>query len=265
MQLKLVRATTGARWVQLGMRTFFKQPLALAGLFFMFMVLMSVVSMVPLIGLPLALTLLPAGTLGLMEASRLAALSRFPMPLVLLSGLRAGPVKRRALLLLGVCYAGGFLCALGVTFLVDGGGFARLYFGGYMPVKEMLESGEFIGAMWTFLAVQLPLSLLFWHAPALVYWQDIPPVKSLFFSMVACGRNFWALTVFALVWMAVLVGMVLALGFIGNLWDNPALVGTLFFPALLMLAAMFFTSLFFTYRDSFFDAVPPEEKQAKTP
>jgi len=70
MKLKLVSAGTGARWVRLGIQTFLKQPLALAGLFFMFMALMSVATMVPLIGLPVAMTLLPAITLGLMVATR---------------------------------------------------------------------------------------------------------------------------------------------------------------------------------------------------
>src|SRR5450830_1585930 len=108
MKLNLVPARTGAVWVKLGMKTFFKQPLALAGLFFMFMALMSVATMVPLLGLPLAMTLLPAITLGMMAASREATQGRFPMPLILLSGFRAGPVKLRAMLTMGGIYAAGF-------------------------------------------------------------------------------------------------------------------------------------------------------------
>ena len=68
MKLNIVPARTGATWVKLGMQTFFKQPLALAGLFFMFMAVMSVASMVPMIGLVMAMLLLPAVTLGLMAA-----------------------------------------------------------------------------------------------------------------------------------------------------------------------------------------------------
>jgi hypothetical protein len=59
MKLKLVPARTGATWVKLGMKTFFRQPLALAGLFFIFMAVMSVAAMLPVLGLPLAMTLLP--------------------------------------------------------------------------------------------------------------------------------------------------------------------------------------------------------------
>ena len=205
MKLKLVPARTGATWVKLGIQTFFKQPLALVGLFFMFMALMSVATMVPMIGLPVAMTVLPATTLGLMVATLEATKGKFPMPLILLSGFRAGPGKVRAMLALGAMYATGFMCAMGLSYLVDGGGFAQMYLGGQVPGKEMMESSEFMAAMWTFIGLHLPLSLLFWHAPALVYWQNLSPIKSMFFSIVACFRNFWALTVFAMVWMGVMV------------------------------------------------------------
>ncbi|MDD2925229.1 BPSS1780 family membrane protein [Rhodoferax sp.] len=260
MKLQLVPARTGALWVRLGMQTFFKQPLALAGLFFMFMALMSVATMIPLVGLPMAMAALPAMTLGLMAGTREASQGKFPMPLILLSALRAGPVKRRAMLVLGGMYAAGFLCAMGVSYLVDGGGFARMYLGGQAPTAELLNSGDFQAAMWTFIGLHLPLSLLFWHAPALVYWQDLPPLKSMFFSIVACLRNFWALTVFAALWMGLMVGVVLLLSTLSALLNSPDLAGTLLFPALLLVATMFFTSLYFTYRDSF--EMPPEAAPA---
>ncbi|NCP39958.1 MAG: hypothetical protein GW848_05570, partial [Rhodoferax sp.] len=246
--------------VRLGIQTFLKQPLALAGLFFMFMALMSVATMVPLIGLPVAMTLLPAITLGLMVATREATQGKFPMPLILLSGFRAGPVKLRAMLLLGGLYASGFLCAMGASYLVDGGGFARMYLGGQVPAKEFMESNGFLGAMWTFIGLHLPLSLTFWHAPALVYWQDIPPLKAMFFSFVACFRNFWALTVFALAWMALMIGVVVLIIAISGMLDAPTMLGVMLMPTLLFVASMFFTSLYFTYRDSFEVPVDPASK-----
>ena len=261
MKLKLVSARTGAVWVKLGMQTFFKQPLALAGLFFIFMALMSVATMLPIVGLPLAMTLLPAVTLGLMAATREATQGRFPMPLILLSGFRAGRQKTRSLLILGGLYAVGFMCAIGGSYLVDGGGFARLYMGGSTPTAELLQSPDFQAAMWVFIGLHLPLSLMFWHAPALVFWQDLPPLKSMFFSIVACFRNFWAFTVFGLAWMGSIAIAVLAIGVLGNLLDNPALPGVLLFPVLMLLASMFFTSLYFSYRDSF-ELETAEQEQA---
>lgn len=251
MKLKLVPARTGATWVKLGMQTFFKQPLALAGLLFIFMALMSLATMLPIVGLPLAMTLLPAATLGLMAATREATQGKFPMPLILFTAFRAGPAKVRAMLALGAMYAAGFMLAMGASYLVDGGGFARLYMGGNAPTAELLQSPGFQSAMWVFISLHLPLSLMFWHAPALVFWHDLPPLKSMFFSIVACFRNFWAFTWFGLTWMGTIVVAILVIGTLGPLLGNPALSGILLFPALMLLASMFFTSLYFTYRDSF--------------
>lgn len=251
MKLNIVPARTGLLWVKLGVRTFFKQPLALAGLFFMFMAVMTVVSQIPFIGFALAMTLLPAATLGLMAATREAINGRFPMPVVLLAAFRAGRQQARAMLVLGGLYALGFLSVMALSYLVDGGDFARVYLGGAVPTREMMLAGDFQAAMWVFIGLHLPLSLMFWHAPALVHWHALPPLKSLFFSLVACLRNFWAYAVFALMWLAILLVLVASVTVVGALLGMPALAGDLLFPALLLLAAMFFTSLYFTFRDSF--------------
>lgn len=251
MKLNIVPARTGLLWVKLGVRTFFKQPLALAGLFFMFMAVMTVASQIPFIGFALAMTLLPAATLGLMAATREAINGRFPMPVVLLAAFRAGRQQARAMLVLGGLYALGFLSVMALSYLVDGGDFARVYLGGAVPTREMMLAGDFQAAMWVFIGLHLPLSLMFWHAPALVYWHAVPPLKSLFFSLVACLRNFWAYAVFALMWLAMLLVLVASVTLVGALLGMPGLAGDLLFPALLLLAAMFFTSLYFTFRDSF--------------
>ena len=73
MKLNIVPAKQGLVWVKLGIRTFWRQPLAFTGLFFLFMAWVSVLSMVPLIGSVIALLILPAATLGLMVATEQAA------------------------------------------------------------------------------------------------------------------------------------------------------------------------------------------------
>jgi hypothetical protein len=251
MKLNIIPARTGILWVKLGIRTFFKQPLALAGLFFIFMAVMTVTSQVPIIGFALAMTMLPAATLGLMVATREASGGRFPMPMVLLAAFRAGRQQARAMLMLGALYALGFLATIGVSSLVDGGDFARVYLGGAAPTREMIMEPAFQGAMWVFVGLHLPLSLMFWHAPALVHWHAFSPIKSLFYSLFACFRNFWAFAVFGLMWMAVLVLVVAGVTSIGALLGQSGLSGDLLFPALLLLASMFFTSLYFTFRDTF--------------
>ena len=72
MKLNLVPARTGAEWVRIGLKTFWRQPLAFISLFFLFMASISIASQLPLIGSVLAPILLPFMTLGLMVATSVA-------------------------------------------------------------------------------------------------------------------------------------------------------------------------------------------------
>lgn len=251
MKLHIVPAKTGITWVKLGIRTFFRQPLALAGLFFMFLSVMSLASMVPFIGLGLAMALLPACTLGLMAASKEADAGNFPMPLVFLSAFRAGRQQLRAMLMLGVMYGIGLAVVMGITALFDEGRFAASYLAGSAPSIDMARDSDSRAAMMAFLLLQLPLSLMFWHAPALVHWHQVPPLKSVFFSLVACLRNFWAFTVFGLMWMGVTMLLIVVVSLLTGLLGSPQVAGVLLLPGTLMIAAMIFTSTYFTFRDCF--------------
>jgi hypothetical protein len=230
----------------------------MAGLFFIFMALMTVASLLPVLGLPLAMTVLPTATLGLMVATREVTQGKFPMPWALFKSLLTNPGKTRALLVLGALYALGFMAAMGLSYLVDGGGFVRMYLGGEAPTKELLETSGFVAAMWTFIGLHLPLSLLFWHAPALVYWHDLPLAKSMFFSLVACLRNFWAFALFAASWMLLMLGVMLGILTLSGLLGTTTLASLLLFPALMLMASMFFTSLYFSYLDCFEAEAPTE-------
>jgi hypothetical protein len=251
MKLLIVPASRGVQWAKLGMRTFFRQPLALAGLFFMFIALMSALSLIPLIGNVLALALLPGITLGLMAASKEADSGKFPMPVMLFTAFLSGKQQARPMLVLGAMYAAGFLLVMGASALVDGGDVARLYLMGGTLTPEIVQEDGFQLAMLLALALYIPLSLLFWHAPALVYWHGVSPLKSLFFSFIACMRNFWAFTVFGMAWLGTFVAMGMVIALVAAVVGSPDLIGLTMFPAAVLMASMFFTSLYFTYQDCF--------------
>jgi hypothetical protein len=251
MKLNIVPARTGLLWVKLGIKTFWKQPLAMSGLFFMFMAMLSIATLFPFIGSALALALLPAATLGLMAATQEATKGKFPMPSILISAFRAGKQRMQAMMILGALYAVGFLALMGLSTLVDGGQFAKLYLVGGKITEELVTQDSFQMAMWVTLALYLPLSLLFWHAPALVHWHGVSPVKSLFFSLMACYKNWAALTIYGLVWVGIFVLAMLVVTIISALLGNPMFAGLAMFPVALTMMAMFFTSIFFTFRDSF--------------
>lgn len=257
MRLNIVPAGRGAQWARDGVRTFFRQPLALAGLFFMFMATLSVVAFVPLVGGLLALVLVPALTAGLMVAAREADEGRFPMPMTLFVAFRQGPRATRAMLMLGALYAVGVLLVMGVSALIDGGRFAQLYVNGGGVTPELVMDPKFRFAMWMSTLLYLPVSLAFWHAPALVHWHGVAPVKSLFFSLVAVLRNTRAFVLYALMWMALSFGGGLMLLVLTALTGSAAVASVGLLPVALLIAAMFFTSLWFTFRDCFSaDALP---------
>ncbi len=251
MKLHLVPARTGITWVKLGFKTFVQQPLAMSGLFFMFMALLSIASLLPLVGAAVALALLPAATLGLMAATQEAAKGKFPMPSILISAFRAGQQRLKAMLILGALYAVGFLAIMAVVSLIDGGQFAKLYLVGGKITEELVRQTDFQVAMWVTLALYMPLSLTFWHAPALVHWYGVSPAKSLFFSFMACYKNMGALTVFGLAWAGIFMAAILAVTVIAALLGSPAFAGMAMFPLALIIFTMFFTSIYFTFRDSF--------------
>lgn len=262
MKLHIVPAKQGLVWVQQGIRTFWRQPLAFTGLFFLFMAWVSVLSMIPFIGAAVALVVLPAATLGLMVASEQAAAGKFPMPTVLMIAFRAGQQRLKAMLTLGLLYAGSFLAVMLISALVDGGGFAKVYLANAPITPEVVGASDFQTAMWLATVLYIPLSMMFWHAPALVHWHGIPPVKSIFFSAVACWRNLGAFAVYFLAWVGVFVAGATVILTISSALGGNDLTGAVLMPGALLMAAMFFTSVYFSVKDCFDLPSPGSETQA---
>lgn len=250
MLLQTVPARRGLQWALQGMRTFWKQPLAMSGLFFLFMALVSLVSMVPVIGGALALVLMPAFTAGLMAATQVASEGRFPMPGTIWMALRPGP-HRKAMLQLGALYAGGFLLLMAASMLVDGGQFARVYLAGEPLRPELVQADSFQAALWVSMLLYVPLSMLFWHAPALVFWQNVTPLKSLFFSWMGCWRNKGAFLVYTGVWAAVFGAAAVVAMLAASLMGDVQMTLSILMPLALLVAAMFFTSMLFTVKDCY--------------
>jgi hypothetical protein len=261
MKLNLVAPGTGLSWVKLGIRTFWRQPLAMSGLFFMFMAVVSVLSVVPVVGTSLSLALVPAATLGLMAATREAEQGRFPMPLTLLTAFRSGAERTRPMLVLGAMYAGALLLVLGLATLAGGAPPAPAELGeatnGEVTPERVRAALFNPGMVWATFAY-VPVLMAFWHAPALVHWHGVSPAKSLFFSLLACWRNKGAMLLYVAGWVGVfmLVGLVMSL--LSALLGGAGAMNLVLYPAVLFLASMFHTSIYFSFRDSFVTDEPAE-------
>jgi len=264
MKLNLVPARTGAEWVRSGLKTFWRQPLAFISLFFLFMAAISIASQLPFVGSVLAPVLLPFMTLGLMVATSVAHANegqRAAAPAMFVAAVGAVRTEWRPMIVLGLISAVYFVAAVGVSALIDGGQLARAYLLDETLAPEVIASSDFQTARMFVMALNLPLSLAMWHAPALVHWHQVEPVKSLFFSLVALFRNFGAYAMFCLSWFGVFLAAGLAIGLVATLLvgvgaigmgDGASAVGSaLMIGSALVLAAMSLSSTWFTFRDSF--------------
>ena len=70
-------------------------------------------------------------------------------------------------------------------------------------------------------------------------------------------RNFKAFTLFGLAWVGVFLFGGLVITVFAALIGSPQVAGMAMVPGALLMAAMFFTSVFFTFRDSFVADEPP--------
>ena len=253
MKLNIVPARTGFQWVKLGLRTFMRQPLALAALVFMYSTVAVAMLLVPVVGPFLMMALVPVGTLGLMAATKVAESGAFPMPTLLLIAFRASRDRVKSMFVLGALYAAALFAIVAiVSSLVQVPGDAK-------TATDVVDSPEFrIVIAWSAL-LYVPISLAFWHAPALVHWYGVPPIKSLFFSFVACMRNLKAFTAYSVAWLAV-AGVIFGASSVAAAF-SPWLAGVVFGATSTIATIAFYVSLYFTFRDSFVgaDDIPGEQ------
>ena len=251
MQARIAGAARGARWLGEGWRLFRAAPLGWLALVFAYWLIMTIVSLVPYAGIAVASVLVPAFSVGFMAAARMAERGGRLELGVLFDGFKH---SRRQQIILGIAY---FLCLVAVlagTMLADGGALATWMLTGRRPDEEVLQSGEFFGALLLAALLYAPVMMMFWFAPPLAAWHSTGAIKALFFSAAACVMNWRAFVAYGAV--AALVTLVLPFLALSSLMliSGGALrvpVMSLVFPLLILLLPTLFASFYVSYRDVF--------------
>lgn len=268
MKLHIVPASTGLQWVKLGMQTFWRQPMALTALLFLSMAAVSLIGIFPILGPYIALLLMPTVFLVMMLGAAEASQNRTPRPNLMLAPFKAGKSRIQALAILGVVYSVGIVLITLLTAVFDNGTLAKMSLGNEPMTpelaEELVQQPGFQVALWGGFALYNLLAMLMWHAPALVHWHGVSPVKAVFFSVIACLRNFRAFFMYALGWLGLALAAGLALSLVTMLLS--ALIGSAagFAASILTimlgmgLVSMFLTSAVFTFRDCF---SPPDHER----
>lgn len=248
MRARIVAAVQGARWLLEGWNLFRAAPFAWLALLLGYWLLMTLVSIVPFIGVAIASIAVPAFSVGFLSAARAASLRARVELSLLFEGFRHA---LRAQLVLGAVYLLCLALVLGGSALADEGALARWMLTGRRPESDVLQSDDFLAALACAAALYTPVMMMFWFAPPLVAWHSASPPKALFYSFFACLMNWRAFLAYG----AATALVTLVLPFVAVVTLRALLGGASFawlaFPLLGILLPTLFASFYASYRDVF--------------
>lgn len=260
LHLQQVPPRNGRLWIRHGFKVFQRQPLALAGLFGLFLFAGFVAMLIPFIGPVLLIAFLPLLSLGFMLATHLVLQKKTPTAAVFIAPLKLTPERRRQQLILCGSYALLALLISVVSDWVDGGALrefvSRLRSADPNSVADSLADPQLLWGVVLRMSLVLLLAVPYWHAPALVHWGGQGAAQALFSSALALWRNRAAFFVNGLFWalLTIASGLLPAmlLEAVGLAAAGP-LVGMV---TSLILSTVFYASLYFSFVDCFMFGAP---------
>ena len=251
MKVRILTARQGWRWLLDGFKIFRKFQFMLPIIVLSYWMLMVILNSVPVIGPVIATLCIPVFSVSLMNICRLIEQGEQINPALLLSGFR---VNLRTLLILGVIYLIAALAILGLTSLIDDGVLLNFFIAGKNTSGPQASESDIMLSGLVALALFSPLMMAYWYAPVLAAWHNLSSGKALFFSLVACLRNWRAFLVFSL---CILIAGLLLPGLVLNLLSSvfagqssPVLI---LFSLMIVFIGMpvLYASFYVSYRDVF--------------
>jgi len=205
------------------------------------------------VGSVVMLMSLPLLTLGFMIAGQSALLDGPVHPRQFIEPLRTDAARRRTLLKLCLGYGIAIVTVLLLAHWVSDRAWERLDALGPRADNAQLEAlmPGLVRATLLMCTGGLLVSVPFWHAPALVYWQGQSVGQALFSSTLAVWRSKGAFFVYGMAWLGVILGFGAVAALLFGLLGLGQLASVLALPAGLMFSTVFYISLLFTFNDSF--------------
>jgi hypothetical protein len=253
MEPQRLKAGQGWEWIKQGYALFMKAPLLWIVLLFICFIALVVISVVPVVGNPLASLLTPVVLAGLMSGCRALEHGEDLELAHLFSGFKKS--TSQLVTLGGITLVGQYLI-LGVMMITGGATFVSLLMSGQPEPDPNVLMAALSGAVFAVLlgtALILLLTSVMQFATLLVYFNGIPPIQAIRLTIRAFLYNIWPLLVFGMTFflLAILATLLMGLG-----W--------------LVLFPMSFPSLYVIYRAIFppvkeGNSAPANVKDAFTP
>jgi uncharacterized membrane protein len=227
METRSVNAGQGWQWIVQGFGLFRQSPVIWIALFFVYLLIGMVMSIVPVFG-PIVLNLLaPVFMAGFMLGCREIENGEELEINHLFAGFKRNTSQ---LITVGGIYLAGLIVILGIVFMLTGGAGLGAMTSGRMFGEDVLAtaaSGGFLLASLVGLAVLVPLMMAYWFAPTLVVFHDMKAVDAMKASFFACLRNILPFTVYSLVTMVLMLLAAIPLG-LGLLVMIPTMTASLY-------------------------------------
>jgi len=272
LRIAEIPSIRGVAWVSESFALFLKNPLGFSLLFMLFLVAALILMALPFVGALLLLAAMPLLTLGFAAATRTAQRGESVRAGLLFEPFKAaGDTQRRgALLRLCVLYAAATAVVMLLAQAIDGGSFERLQIlfaaerteANKTRIDALLADPRLASGMFVRVALIAALSVPFWHAPMLVWWNGQGIAQSLFSSTLACWRNRGAFLINMLVWLGISAAFGVLASVLISLLGMPQLVTVMVPPAVLMFSVVFYVSLYLMYADCFASAQAPAQETA---
>lgn len=187
MQARRLPARRGAFWLVAGYQLFRRNPPLLTALTLTYLLVVQLsIGLSPEVTpflLPLAL---PTMVLIVANGARIADQGNRLLPGSLLHGIKGNGVP---MLRLGGLHLVGAFIFIGFVVLLENGG---VHFADF----EKTDDPELAFALLRLLLLAIPFLMAFLFPPYLTGWDGIPAAQAVFFSFVACVRNWRALVAY---------------------------------------------------------------------
>ena len=258
MQAHKLPSSRGWAWLREGLQVWRKNPALITFAAFGYLLMLVLVSIFPFIGQLVASLIMPALSVGVLNACRAVDAGRKLGPDVLFSGFRN---NLPALIAIGGIYLVGTLVVLMLVSLVDDGTLMEAMRGGQIDEASAADA-NFGFTLVVALTLSTPLMMAYWFAPVLAAWWNMPAPKAMFFSFYACLRNwraFLAYSIGLLLFGAIVPGLII--GVMGLV--SPSLATLASVPLPLVLVPVLFASFYANIRDVF--GLPDDKASAALP
>ena len=232
MQAHTLPTARGWAWIVDGFALWRRNPALITFLVFGMSLSLLLVAAVPFIGRVAMSLVAPALSLGVFNGCKAVAERRKVGPDILFSGFRQNLPEQ---IKIGGLYLIGTVITMGLTTLIDPDVYdtlSRLILSEEPSAETLDADADFFVALAFGALTQTPLMMAYWFAPILAGWGKVPAVKAMFFSVVACWRNWRPFLGYSIGLMGVAVVAMTLISVIGLLSPLLAVVPAMAFPVI---------------------------------